>query len=190
MNRNDVDAEEEVLPESLAVDHLLEILVGGRDNPNIHGYGSMVPNPLELFCFKDSEELHLCGQGDVRNLIKEEVSFVSCLEPADSMTISSCEGAFDVAEELALEQGFIERCAVELDKRRVFSPAHEMNGPCHQFFPGTAFSIDDDRRIAQSSLLNDLIDSLHRRGAPDNPLKAVLRLKPVGKKVHFLIQPL
>jgi hypothetical protein len=71
VNRNDIDAKEEVFSESLALDHLLKVLVRGCDNPDVYRYGAVVSNPLELFCFDDSEELHLRGQGDIRNLIKE-----------------------------------------------------------------------------------------------------------------------
>ena len=72
------------------------------------------------------------------------------------------ESASNVAEKLALEQSWSERCAVHSDERRLRAVAFEMNRACYELFSGAALSADEHCGIGLTHVSNRLKGALHR----------------------------
>ncbi len=71
---------------------------------------------LDLMLLEDAEQLGLGLQGELGDLVQEEGAAVGQLEAADAPGEGAGEGAFFMAEELALDQSPGERGAIELDQ--------------------------------------------------------------------------
>jgi hypothetical protein len=63
------------------------------------------------------------------------------------------EGAFDVAEELALQQVLRQRAAVDRKERSVRPVGEIVEVPGDDLFTGSAFSLDQDGRIGRGDQL-------------------------------------
>ncbi len=112
----------------------------------------VVPHPLKLLGLQDTQEFYLDGRGDVADFVQKDIPPVGRLKPALAMGVSPGKGAFHMAEELALQQGFIERGAIASDERPLPSPAQGMDGVRHQFLAGAAFAVDNHRGLALGGL--------------------------------------
>jgi len=66
VDRNDVDAEEEVFTNSPLGDQLGEAAVGGGDDSDVHGDGAIVADPLNLLRLQRPQEFHLDGRKGYR----------------------------------------------------------------------------------------------------------------------------
>ena len=78
---------------------------------------SRAAEPLELALLQNAQKFYLRGGGDVSDFVEEQRALVGQLEFAGLTGGGAGEGAFFVAEEFALEQGFGNRGAVDLDER-------------------------------------------------------------------------
>src|SRR5512143_2782366 len=92
---------------------------------------------------------------------------MSSLEPAHSIAHGTCEGAFLVTEELALEKMIVERLTVHRDEWALFAPAEGVDGLGHEVLAGTAFAGDQHRRFTDGSVPNLLEQILHRGALPE-----------------------
>ena len=114
--------------------------MGGRNDADIHRDGPVIPHPLKLLGLQDPQEFYLDGRGDVADLVQKDIPPVGRLEPALAMGVGPGKGPLDMAEELALQQGFVERGAVAGDEGPLAPPAQGMNGVGHQLFAGAALA--------------------------------------------------
>ena len=90
--------------------------VSGRDDADVGGDGPGFPHPLKLLGLQDPQELYLDGRGDVADFVQKDIAPVGRLEAALAMGVGPGEGALDVAEELAFQQGFVEGGAIAGDE--------------------------------------------------------------------------
>ena len=81
----------------------MQVLVGGGDDPDIHRDGGVVPHLFNDLFLEHPEQLGLGGHGQVPDLVQEDVAAVGGLEAPHPGAVGAGEGAFDVAEELALQ---------------------------------------------------------------------------------------
>ena len=103
-NLNRVQTEEEILPEAARVDLRVEVGVCGGDDPDVGPPRAGTAHPLELAGLEHAQQLGLEVQRDVGDLIQEQRPAFGQFEAADAVALGVGEGAFDMAEELALEQ--------------------------------------------------------------------------------------
>ncbi len=82
-NRKHVEAVVQVAPELLVGDHLGEIAVGRRDEPDVDADGAVAAQPLELLFLQHAQEFRLQLERDVADLVEEQRAAVRQLEPAD-----------------------------------------------------------------------------------------------------------
>ena len=116
-DREDAEAVVEVFAEGLVVDGLEQVAVGGGDDPDVDRQRRAAADALDLALLEDAEELGLGLQGEIADLVEEEGPAVGQLEAADPPGEGAGEGAFLVAEQLALDQARGQGGAVELDQR-------------------------------------------------------------------------
>jgi len=66
-----VDAVEQIFPELPFPYHVFEILVGGRNKPDIGLYFPVAPQPPDPVIFQHAQEFHLKAQREVADLVQE-----------------------------------------------------------------------------------------------------------------------
>ena len=79
-----------------------------------------------------------------------------------------------MAEQFALEQILGNRGAVDRQKRAPAAVAVLVNRPRHQFLPGPALPQNQHRHILGRHPANLLVDRLHGRAPPDQPVPATV----------------
>src|ERR1035437_10888441 len=92
----------EVLPEPAFLRILLQVAVGGGDDPDIHRAGLLLADPLILLLLEDAQELALEREGDFPHLIQEQSATIGGFESAGAGFEHAGESAPGVAEEFAL----------------------------------------------------------------------------------------
>ena len=78
------------------------------------------------------------------------------------------KGPFHVSEELALQQRFRQRAAVDRNKGHARPRTVRMNGPGHEFLPGSAFPADQHVALGVRHLTDDLEHLLNGLALPDD----------------------
>ncbi len=99
--------------------------------------------------------------------------------------IGAGEGALDVAEQLALDQGRNQRAAVHRNKRLVAVRPGVVNRARHQLLAGAALAQDQHRMRAVRRLGDDAVKLLHLRRAADDRAEAFLGLDLLAQDAVF-----
>src|SRR5690606_16390349 len=99
MNTDHVESMEQVLAEQVLADQRLQVLVGGRNNADIHLDGHMSSDPVELSVGEHSQQTCLGFCRHVSDLIQEQCAAVGLLEAAGALRGGTGEGAFLVTEQ-------------------------------------------------------------------------------------------
>ena len=95
----------EVLAERPGLSRPGQVLVGGRQDPHVHGLAPGAAQPADGPVFERFQKLRLEGLGQESDLIQEDRAVVRRLEQPGLRVTRVGEGAPLVAEELGLEQG-------------------------------------------------------------------------------------
>ena len=138
----------EVLPEGAFGDALLQVSVGGGDDPDVNGNGLAAPHPGDLFFLENPKELGLGGQGELTYFVQENGALVGHLEEAGfALSVGTGEGTPLIAEELTFRQAFRDGAAVDPDE--VFSGPRgvlvDVGG--NPFLAGARLPLDEDHRV-------------------------------------------
>ncbi len=102
---DDVEPVEQILPESLFLHFLLQVLVGRGENPDIGVDGTGSAQALELLVLKNAQQLHLNRGTDLTDFIEEKCSAVSQFEPAFLASIGAGKRTFFITEQARLREG-------------------------------------------------------------------------------------
>jgi hypothetical protein len=138
-DRHHVETVEEILPEGPGRKPVPEILVRGREDPNIDaGLDSRTAQPLDLPRFQEAKEKALHAQAHLADFVQEHGAAVSHLETARSVTVRSREAPTLVSEEFRLEQAVGEGRTVDCDQRIRPPAAARVDQSGGDFFPGAA----------------------------------------------------
>src|SRR6202011_3641220 len=98
---------------------------------------------LEASILKNAQDLRLRQRTHVADLVEEHGAAGDLLELADALAVRAGEGAFLVAEQLALQQVLGDGGAVDREEGLLRAPAVLVQGPRDQFLAGTAFAGDE-----------------------------------------------
>ena len=162
------DAVVEVLAEPGSLDLLSQILVRGGDHPDV---GLDVPvgaDPAELAGLERAQDLDLGRRAHLADLVQEQGALVRRLEEPVLESVRARERAALVAEELALEEGVLERAAVDDGQRRGRARAVGMESPGDQLLAGAALPLDQDRGERPRGLVDQSEDALDSRAPADD----------------------
>ena len=135
---------------------LFQVFVGGGNNPDVHRDGPVVAHSLDNFFLEDPKQFHLSGKRQVADLVQKDVPPVGCFKSPFPIPVCSGVGAPHVAEELALQQGFGQRRAVDLDEGLLSSGADIMEGSGDQFLSGPALSVNNHRGIGGRRIRDEI----------------------------------
>ena len=124
--------------------------------------GALAADALEVLILQKAQELGLQGRRQVGDLVEENGAAVGRLEPARLVLDRAGERAAHVPEQLALEQFFGERGAIDDDERLVLAGAPSMDLAGDDVFAGAALAREQDGRVAGGGLAGSLEQALHR----------------------------
>src|SRR5260370_1926278 len=170
---NDFDAVVEVFAESAPGKFLLQVLVGGGQNADIHWDGGAAAHTFHHALLQNAQDLGLGGEAEVANFVQEQGSAIGVLELAYAGIDAGGDALFN-SEQLAFHQGFRQRGAVERHERLARARAGIVDGLGYQFLAGAAFARDQDVDKAVANALHQadhLLDFLPRA---DNSVDRVL----------------
>src|SRR5262245_1641711 len=98
MNRKDVEAIVEILAKSFLLDLIRKVPICRSDDSHIHADRSCAADCIKLALLQNAEQLGLCFNGKLANLVEKNCAAVGQLEPAAPAGTSTGEGTFLVAE--------------------------------------------------------------------------------------------
>src|SRR5206468_8331707 len=101
---------------------VIEVSIGGRDDADAHADRPAASDWFELLFLKDAQQLHLCIEGKLSDFVEKDRATVGKLESADSLLDRPRERAFDVPEQLALDQSGRDGATVHFDQRPIAPP--------------------------------------------------------------------
>src|ERR1700693_57003 len=114
--QNRADTEVEIAPEALLLDRGGQILMGRRDEPDVHLTIVHVSQTPEAPFFQDLEQLGLDLKVHVSDLVEKQRAAVRAPQQSDLSRDGSRERPSFVAEELGLEELAVQARAIEIQK--------------------------------------------------------------------------
>ena len=142
MERNYVEAMEEIFAEAAFAHELGEIFVGGGEDADVYFYGVGATEAHEFAFLDDAEELGLGFRADRGDFVEENRALIGDFEEAFFGSDRAGECAFHVAEELRFEQVHGDGAGVDGDEGFVGARGGGVNGFRDDFFSGAAFAGD------------------------------------------------
>ena len=118
-DREDVEAEIEVLAERAVAHRVAQVDVGGGDDAHVDLAHPRVADALDLALLQRAQELALGGEAQRADLVEEQGSAVRPLEPARARDGRAGEAALLHAEQLRFGELLGDRGAVDGDERAV-----------------------------------------------------------------------
>src|SRR5579863_6935944 len=105
----------------------LEVAIGRRDYSRIDMDRALTADALEVLILQKAQKLGLQCRRQVGDLVEEYRAAVRRFEPARLVLDRAGERAAHVPEQLALEQFFGQRGAIDDDERLALAPAPSMD---------------------------------------------------------------
>lgn len=132
----------EVFAEETGFDPGQKITVGGRHHAHLHAKLLRGANSSYCARLQDPQEPRLELERELTELVEEESAAVRSLEEPRFVGGGAGERAFDVPEELALDELCGQGAGVDGDERRARAGALIVDGAGDQLFAGAGFSRD------------------------------------------------
>ena len=162
--RDDGEAEVEVLAERAGADHRGEVAVRGRDDPHVRRHRLRAADARDLPVLDRAEDLRLRPRRHVADLVEEERPAVGLLPLALAVLEGARERPLHVAEELALDELLGDRGAVDLDERARGARRGAVQRPRDELLARPALAGDEDARV-RGARPRDLGLQARHRGA-------------------------
>ena len=137
--------------------------------------GFLTSQPLEPSLFERAEELGLCSQREVADLIEEQSAVIGLLESSGLADVRASERAFLVAEELGFEQRVWQGRAVDSLKLFTAPAAELVDHACHDFFAAACWSENEHGDVRLGGRADPLEDHQHLLVAADHVSEALDR---------------
>ena len=106
------------------------------------------------------------------HFIQQQCAAVRKFESSHLVRRGAREGAFFISEQLALEEIFRQRSAIQRDERTVGPGALVMDRTGDEFLSGSAFSREQDRDVALRHHVHQAVDALHGLAFADHLIEA------------------
>ena len=168
----------QVAAEHAAGDCILEVAIGGGQDPHVDTHGRIGSHAGDLARLQDAEELDLRRHRHVADLVEKQCAPVGIFELADPIVGGVGEGAADVTKKLTLEDVLAERRAVECHERLGLPGAVLVDRLGDEFLAGTGLPLDQHRGIRRRDPLEPLDEPLHLRARSDHAFEAELLVEP------------
>ena len=189
MERTDAEAIEKILAKFTPLDEVLEVLIRGRDQPQIDFNSPDAAQRLDHAVFQHTQQLYLRGSTHFTDLVQEEGPAMGQKKPSGFGLFRIRKGALFVAKQLRFEQVFRDGCTIDRDERAPCSWTRIVDGSGQQFLAGPALSRNQDRRIRYGNVSRQ---SLHRgelRRCTDDLVESELFAEALAQAEVFESQP-
>ena len=127
MNRKHIQPVEKVRPESALFHKLVKIFVGGGDTPKINMDGTRTTHTGNFVLLKHAQQIALRLQADVADFVEKNCATIRHLKASFLAVLRSGEGPFFVTKQLAFQQRFSKRTAVNHHQWVIVPRAGRMN---------------------------------------------------------------
>jgi hypothetical protein len=168
LDRDHVQAVEQIFLEPLFSDHLPQVAVGGGDDADVNLFGPLRAERLELALLQDTQQLRLQRRAHGADLVEEDGAAVSERELAFLGRRGARERAANVAEELRFEERFGNGGAIDPDQRHIALRAAIVNRARDQLLAGAGLAGDQHRALGLGNAFRALDDFLHHAAAADD----------------------
>ncbi|VVE04435.1 hypothetical protein PNO31109_02287 [Pandoraea nosoerga] len=155
---------------------LAQIAVCGGDHAHVARHGLRRAKPQYLALLQHAQQARLQRHRHFADFVQENRAVVGRLEKARLAAAPRAgERPFLVAEQLALEQGFRKRRAVDRHERIVPAPARVVNALREQFLAGAALAVHEHRGIGLRVTARKRADVRDGGGVADQIVEPVAR---------------
>ena len=162
--------------------------MGRRQDPNVDPAGGVRADRPDLPLLDRSQQTGLQVPAHVADLVEQQRSAVGLDEQAAPGSNRPGEGAPDVSEQLALEQGFRDRSAIDRDERPVAPRAGLVDGARQQFLAAAALAQQQDGHVPGRQTPGHADEFVHRAGAPHQTLEGIAFVHLAAQAVDLLAQ--
>src|SRR5215475_2626812 len=145
-----------------------QVGVGYGDDAHVYAHGGRIPDRFEFFLLQHAQQFRLAWQREAVDLVEDDRSAIGQFETALAILDRACEGAFLVSEQLAFEQRFGQRGAIDLDQRPGAPAAMKMDCLGDQFLPGPALALNQNRGLGLRHQADQAADLAYLRALPDD----------------------
>ena len=166
----------QVLAKTPVLHQMLQVHIGGRDDPDVDLHGLDAAQTHELPLLDHTEQLGLRLERHAADLVEEDAALVRELEQPLLGRDRAGERAPDVTKQIRLEQIRRQTAGVDGDERPVDARRIGMHRPGHQFLAGAALSLHEDGRAARRRLAHQVEHALHA-GTPADDVAEAMRLR-------------
>src|SRR4051794_7585692 len=185
LEREHVQPVVEILAELAGAHGVGRVLVGRGNHPHVDALLLTAAQTPERPLLQDAQQLHLRRRLHLGNLVEEQRAAVRELEDADAAVLRAGEGAFLVAEDLALEQRLGNRRAVDRHERERRARAQLVDGLRDQLLAGARLAGDQHRRLRRRRLLDHAIHTADAGAVADDPSEASLLAQLAAQRAHL-----
>ena len=190
LDGEDVEAVVQVLAEAALLDHLLEVLVGGRDDAHIGALGLIAADSLEGALLQHAQQLDLHRQRHIADFIEEQRAPVGQLEAPRPAGDGTGERALLVAEQFAFQQLRRDRPAVDRHERPFATLGMVMQVARDHFLAGARLAEDQHAGLGVRDLLHHrphVLDGATGAHQATEQVRLALTAPLAGLVVHFAI---
>src|SRR6266849_8206501 len=159
---------EQVGTESVFANGFLQILICSGQKADVELDGPCAADANEFALLKDAQQLGLQGQREFADFVEENAATFGDFQQPFLLADRAGERPFLVPEQLAFEKRFRQCRAIQRHERLIFALAIFVNGARGKLFSRAAFAVDQNRGIAGSDLLDELVDLAHARALADH----------------------
>src|ERR1043166_1921612 len=167
VERDDVEAVEEVCAEAPLPHVFGEVAVGGGDDAHVRLAVARRTDAAEAPLFEEAQELDLNLRRHLADLVQEKRRAVGGFDQSALGGGRAGEGPALVAEELRLEERFGERRAVDGDDGRVGARRARVDEAREHVLASPRLARDDDRGVGARRRLGQRREVFHRLTAED-----------------------
>ena len=147
LERDGIDAVEQILPEASLFDLFFQIPIRGRNEAHIHVHVARGADRLDLALLQHAQQLRLHGRGKLADLVEHERAPVRLREESATRLHGPRERATGVPEQLRLRQVRRDRGAVEAHQRPRRAAALGVDERGDQLLPRSRLAADEERDV-------------------------------------------
>ena len=197
VDRDDGQAEVQILAEVALLDFCLEVLVRRRDHAHVDVDRLRRSQPLDLAFLKHAQHFGLRLQAHVADFVEEDRAAVGLLELPDLPLGGAGERALLVAEQLRLDELFRNRRAVDLHEALAAARADAMDRARDELLADAALALQQHGRVRRARLCRIASSTFaQRRAVADHlifrvdflPQRAICRLRATCPLSSFSIR--
>ena len=157
-NGKHIQAVIEILAERALAQHLVQISVRCRYDPNIHRNGSRAAHTLDHMVLKGPQEPHLRLKGKLPELVEKQRAAVGQLKFAPHSAMRPGEGPFLVPEQRAVHERLRDGPAIDLDEGLAHALRSGLDRVGDKLLARAGFPEDQHRRIGPRQLAHRFHD--------------------------------